>query len=210
MVDKSNEYGYVPSSPTQAYGSNTGVFESNDIVDLINLNQWSRPGQLELIETQNVTTVGTVDFLSIDESTYNVHFLTGTLNDASGGYALYHRLYESGVLETANYQYAQQRGRSNGTFDEVRSASTGEPYIIASTNTNQSVCFYMYFYNLGDSTKYSFSSSHSSFLYAGTNDEAFMFGSSLLAQASTVDGIRIQSNANTFTGTLSLYGIRYS
>ena len=167
-------------------------------------------GKLELIETQDVTTVGTVDFLSIDESTYNVHFLTGTLNDASGGYALYHRLYESGVLETANYQYAQQRGRSNGTFDEVRNTSTGEPYIIASSNTNQSVCFYMYFYNLGDSSKYSFSTSHSSFLYAGTNDEAFMFGSSVLPQTSTVDGIRIQSNANTFTGTLSLYGIAES
>jgi len=30
-MSKSNEYGYVPSSPTQARGSNTGIFEVNDV-----------------------------------------------------------------------------------------------------------------------------------------------------------------------------------
>ena len=212
MSDKSNKYGYVGADiPAQSFGSNKGVFNPAEINELVADNKWTSFGQLELIETQDVTTVGTVDFLSIDESIYNVHFLTGTLNDASGGYGLYYNLYESGVLETASvYGIAQQRGRSNGTFDEVRSSAVGTPWIINSSNTNQSVCFYIYFYNLGDSTKYSFSTSHSSFLYAGTNDETFMFGSGVLSQASTVDGIRIKTNANTFTGTLSLYGIRYS
>ena len=37
MVDKSNEYGFVPSSPTQARGANTGIFGVNDI----NLDNWS-------------------------------------------------------------------------------------------------------------------------------------------------------------------------
>ena len=41
MVDKSNEYGYIPSSPRQARGSNTGIFGVNDIVDLLNAEQWS-------------------------------------------------------------------------------------------------------------------------------------------------------------------------
>jgi len=53
MVDKSNEYGYVPSSPTQARGSNTGIFEVNDVTDLLNGRQWSGTfGNLELIQTQ--------------------------------------------------------------------------------------------------------------------------------------------------------------
>ena len=40
MVDKSNEYGFVGASPTQTELVNTGVFEVNDVVDLINANQW--------------------------------------------------------------------------------------------------------------------------------------------------------------------------
>ena len=54
MVDKSNEYGYVPSSPTQAGGSNTGVFEVNDIVDLINAGQWS----LQLFDLEYLVIAG--------------------------------------------------------------------------------------------------------------------------------------------------------
>ena len=41
MSDKSNEYGYVGASPTQASGSNTGVFEVNDVTDLLNNNKWT-------------------------------------------------------------------------------------------------------------------------------------------------------------------------
>ena len=40
MVDKSNEYGYVSGGPTQADGSNTGVFEVNDIVSLMAESKW--------------------------------------------------------------------------------------------------------------------------------------------------------------------------
>ena len=201
-------YGYIGQNLPNQTKSNSGVFSISDVADLEKQGKFG--GSLELIEEQTFSSSSGVDFTSIQENKYDVHLLQYNI-DLVGYRQLYLRFYESGVLETASvYGIAQQRGRSNGTFDEVRNTSTGEPYIIASSNTNQSVCFYMYFYNLGDSTKYSFSSSHSSFLYAGTNDEAFMFGSSVLPQASTVDGIRIQSNANTFTGTLSLYGIRYS
>ena len=70
MVDKSNDYGYIPSSPTQAYGSNKGIFESNDVVDLINDSQWSRPGQLELIETKDLT--GTTP--TVFNNSYSTYF----------------------------------------------------------------------------------------------------------------------------------------
>ena len=32
-MSKSNEYGYIQDGPTQASGSNSGVFEVNDVVD---------------------------------------------------------------------------------------------------------------------------------------------------------------------------------
>ena len=126
MVDKSNEYGYVPSSPTQAYGSNTGVFQSNDVVDLINENQWSRPGQLELIQTQTGSGVTFVDFTSIQESTYNVHFMT--LNNF-GFYEqsqnMGFRFYESGTLETAGvYHYAFQANEVGGTTGQNKATNS--------------------------------------------------------------------------------------
>jgi len=69
---------------------------------------------------------------------------------------------------------------------------------------------YIYLYNAGDSTKYTFASFHNSILDAG-GDSAFGFGSGVLPQTSTVDGISISmftSGANIEAGTYSLYGIR--
>ena len=37
----SNEYGYIGDTPTQSSTSNTGVFGSDDIYDLINSDQWA-------------------------------------------------------------------------------------------------------------------------------------------------------------------------
>ena len=41
MSDKSNIYGYVAGGPNQASGSNSGVFEMNDVVNLLNDNEWT-------------------------------------------------------------------------------------------------------------------------------------------------------------------------
>ena len=74
----SNKYGYIADTgPEQAFRSNTGVFNPADINELIAENKWTNFGQLELIETQTVSSAAaTVDFTSIQESTYNVHLLT--------------------------------------------------------------------------------------------------------------------------------------
>ena len=40
-MSKSNEYGYIQDGPTQASGSNSGVFEVNDVTDLLNQSKWS-------------------------------------------------------------------------------------------------------------------------------------------------------------------------
>ena len=46
MVDKSNEYGYIGASPTQSSSANTGIFEVNDVVDLLNGSQF----KLQIVE----------------------------------------------------------------------------------------------------------------------------------------------------------------
>ena len=74
-MSKSNEYGYVPLAPTQTPGSNSGVFEVNDIVDLLAVNKWSLQDSLQLIETKNITSsTAYVDFT--DLGTYNTHMLS--------------------------------------------------------------------------------------------------------------------------------------
>jgi hypothetical protein len=214
MVDKSNEYGYVPSSPTQARGSNTGIFEVNDVTDLLAAGQWSGDfGKLELIETKTISSASSAIFPSIQESTYNVHFLT--INDcqvSTDNTALVMRFFENGVEETAAvYQRAQFIIDSSGANADFRSTADTALYNIWNIGnaTGESGNCYIYLYNLGDSSKYSFVTGQeihiSSVPYARTS-----FGSGVLPQASTVDQIKLFPVAGTFSATASLYGIAES
>ena len=172
-------------------------------------------GKLELIETQTITpSVSTVDFTDIKEDIYNVHFLTcNNIQAISDGPTVRIQFYESGVLETSGpYHYAVQYGNSVGTFGELRSTTSSN--ILFGSNiggsTSESGQGYVYFYNLGDSSKYSFTTMHTISLNANPY-ALFYFGSAVLPQASTVDGIRLfLDSGNIDTGTFSLYGIAES
>jgi len=176
------------------------------------------PGKLELIETQTVTSaVTSVDFTNIKEDTYNVHFLIFNNQLFSADKQLAFQLYENGVKETSSvYQVAYQRGAGDGNFGEAK--TTGLNTITMQSNAGgtgsdrERSNGYIYLYNAGDSTKYTFATFHNSILDAG-GDSAFGFGSGLLPQASVVDGISISmytGGANIDEGTFSLYGIAES
>jgi hypothetical protein len=174
------------------------------------------PGKLELIQTQTFSGVTYVDFTSIDESTYNVHFLTVSNVDFSGGQSsLGIQFYESGVLETASvYQYANQYGQTDSTFGESKSTGISLIYINAANfgaTSTDSGHTYAYLYNLGDSSKYSFLTEQGVLEDSGTMK--MHFGSGVLPQASTVDGFRLKESIGggaTVSGTASLYGIAES
>ena len=196
--------------------SNSGVFDVNDIRYLMDYQQWPTPGELQLIQTQVYTAdVATIDFTSIQENIYDVHFLT--LNDfqtASDNKQIFQiQLYESGVLETASvYQAAFQRARFSGnSFTEYKTTGLDHLYINQNNGnaTNEKACGYVYFYNLGDNTKYSFTTSHT---IVTQNDgvQNMAFGSQILPQASVVDGIRLYPSAGNYSSfKASLYGIRF-
>ena len=202
-------YGYIGQNTPNQTKSNSGVFSISDVADLEKQGKFG--GSLELIEEQTASSDSAINFLSIQENKYNVHFLT--TNDIEVGTDkddLFIRFYESGVEETASvYQYAYQYGFSSGTFGESR--TTALSYLRASfdmgTAGNEVSNSQMYFYNLGDSSKYSFQTAHwtqvnSSSVYA------FGFGGGVLPQASTVDGIKIYAETGTFSGTIKLYGVK--
>jgi len=210
----SNEYGYVADTgPEQSFQNNTGVFDPADINNLIADNKWTNYGQLELIETQTVSSATAyLDFTSL--GSYNVHFMTvNNFKTPAGDSLMGFRLIESGVVESAAvYQFARQQGQGDGTFSENRSTAQDEGIISTQigNETNHRGHLYVYWYNLIDSSKYSFTTHHST----GIRDSgtyAMDFGSNVLPQASEVDGIRMIPNTNTINeGTFSLYGIRYS
>jgi len=196
----SNEFGYIPESPEQSFGNNKGIFTPTDIYDLTRADKYTNYGQLELIATQTASSVSYLDFLDIKENVYNVHFMTFENVIFGTSDTLGFQLYESGTLETASvYQYGTYYN-----FGEDR--TTGQTFLVLGNNNNTSQNGYAYGYNFGDSSKYSFMTQHST-----NNESSFImrFGSGVLPQASTVNGIRFKGFAgNTFSGVFSLYGIK--
>ena len=213
MSDKSNKFGYVGADiPAQGFQSNKGVFNPAEINELVADNKWTQYGQLELIQTQTASgTATTLDFTSIQESTYNVHFMTySNVNATVDSRPIYGRFFENGVEESASvYQYAEQY---NYTHANGEQKSTGQSFFYFNNNTGTGTSEvangYIYFYNLGDSTKYSFATKQIAQRDNDGNFAAFL-SSIVLPQTSTVDGIRIYVPVSgNLNGTFSLYGIK--
>jgi hypothetical protein len=211
----STEYGRLGTEVVQSFRNNNGIFTPKDIYELDAENKWTNFGQLELIQTQTYSsTVSTVDFTSIQEDVYDVHFMTfSQMSGANDNVATMNiRFYENGVVENANYQVARQNAGLNPSvgFNEDKNTSSDRIKTLfgSGTATGENDGGYAYFYNLGDSTKYSFCSFHTVGL---TNEAYFMsaFGQGVLPQTSHVDGIQVKVDSGNYNDFLvSLYGIR--
>ena len=205
-----SKFGYI-TDVEQAFRDNKGIFTPQDIIELDQENKWTNFGQLELIETQTVSNVATVDFTNL--GTYNVHFMTfNDIHSATDNVLTNVRFYENEVLEAGAsvYQYAYQYGNVAGSFGESRSTANSRIYTLMNLGnaTNETANGYTYFYNLTDSSKYSFLTFHSMTINASPNGN-MNFGSAVLPQTSTVTGIQVlMQSGNITSGTISLYGIR--
>ena len=51
----SKEFGYIGKEVTQSFRNNKGIFTPQEIIELDQENKWTNFGQLELIETQTVS-----------------------------------------------------------------------------------------------------------------------------------------------------------
>ena len=205
---------YLGTQPNDVK-KNTGLYTPSEILQLTKEGSWG--GSLELIAEQTTSGAVSYNFQSIKENIYDVHFLQiSGLTVPAGSQSWGIRFFESEVLETASvYQYAYQENGVTGNAYENK--STGESYIkFNNTGSEQWVAnMYVYFYNLGNSSKYSFCTyqgmperrtSGGSYNDAGTYTR---FGGGVLPQASTVDGIQIYNSATTSTGgTAKLYGVK--
>ena len=212
----SKEYGYIGKEVTQAFRDNKGIFTPQDIIELDQENKWTNFGQIELIETQTVSSsVSTLEFTDLKD--FNVHFFTvadAQNSDDSKGVAF--RLYESGTLESGSvYDTARQICASGGSFSENRSSSNSAIRFgnntLKSSSPRTKINGYLYFYNLLDSTRTSHTTQHSS-NFSNSGDFRSFFGSNVLPQTSYVNQIQVMAfNTGTIdSGTFSLYGIRFA
>ena len=217
----SNKYGYVGKDvPTQSFGSNKGVLNTDDLYELSNAGKLTQYGQLELIETQTFSTVNAVNFEDMQVDTYNVHFLTYNFNTGAGDVGIFGRFGFKNANGTFSYrdasnQYANQYGEADGTFAEYRSSSMWAHQhcnlgSMATSPDGLGFTGYAYLYNLGDNTKYSFMTQHSSYTSRVDNTATFNFGSATYPVAERHEGYSIFPNTQTTSGSASLYGIRYS
>ena len=203
-------YGYIgdTSSSIKQQVKNAGVLSVSDVLDLKGKGQLG--GSLEFIEEQNITSsTPAMDFTSIQESKYDVHLLeysnfTG-VNDSN----LAMRLSNNGGSSyiSSGYQYAQWYGGASAA--ESKSTSYAQMGFF-STNANASgnSSAYVYLYNLGNSSKYSFDTYQSTNLQTSSNFY-FHFGGAVLPTAETHNAIRlfvVSGNINTLTA--KLYGVK--
>ena len=209
-------FSYVGNFPNQQV-SNSGVLSLDDINNLESTGELG--GSLELIEEQTYSgTVTAIDFTSIKENVYDVHYLTvenfksASTNNQPVGI----QLYESGTLETASvYQYALQKNATNANSEDKSTSSTIMKTCTTATGggVGKPYNFYCYLYNLGNSSKYSFQTSQGfgtdAFAGAGTVINTH-FGGAVLPQASLVDGIRVTTSTavDLASFTIKLYGVK--
>ena len=212
----SKEYGRIGTELAQSFRNNNGIFTPKDIIELDQENKWTNFGQIELIETQTVSSsVSTIEFTDLKD--FNVHFFTvanAQNSDDSKGVAF--RLYENGTLETGSvYDTARQICASGGSFSENRSSSNSAirfgDNTLKSSSPRTKINGYLYFYNLLDSTRTSHTTQHSS-NFSNSGDFRSFFGSNVLPQTSYVNQIQVMAfNTGTIdSGTFSLYGIRFA
>jgi hypothetical protein len=208
---------YIGTQPNDVK-KNTGLYTPSEILQLTKDGSWG--GSLELIEEQTYSsTVSAIDFTSIKEDIYDVHFLMvkNFTSVSSNNTPVGIQLYESGVLETASvYRYSLQRSSTQPTTQEDKSTSSN---IMKTCTTatgggvGKPFNFYCYLYNLGDSSKNSFQTSHGfgtdAFAGAGTVMNTH-FGGAALPQTSLVDGIRVTTNTAVDLANfdIKLYGVK--
>jgi len=207
-------YGYLGQTTPNQLAKNSGVLSMSDVHNLT--KQGKLGGSLELIDEKIASSDSTIDFLSIKQDVYDVHLLQVNNYQANTDNTILGiRLYESGVLETASvYQVAMMGQRSDPTGNNEYKSTTSNMGVanIGSGIDNApaaSANGYCYLYNLGDVTKFSFSSFHWVYVYYTVTELAEMnWGGGVLPQASIVDGFRIFANAGTFSGNFKLYGVK--
>ena len=202
---------YLGTQPNDVK-KNTGLYTPSEILQLEKDGNWG--GSLELIEEQSISTAF-ADFTNLGN--YDVHlFQLNNVVPNTNGHNVGMRFSNNGGTSyiSSGYQYAYQQGNDAGSFSENK--STSDSYINLIPNTGNEATevtnAYVYFYNLGDSSKYSFLTFHTSGMNSAGANYQMSFGGAVLPTAETHNAFQIIDGLLTrnINATASLYGIAES
>ena len=200
---------YIGTQPNNVK-KNTGIYNPNEILQLTKEGSWG--GSMELIQSQTVSSVSSVNFTDIKGALYDVHLLTffNSLNSAGGQTQMRFSNDGGSSFESSNYQYAMQSGDVAGNFNEFKSTSASYIDWISGNGGSDSTELqnaYVYLYNLNDSARYSFISSQSMSMDTGNNG-LMTYGGGLYKATETINAIQIFPYSGTFSLTANLYGVK--
>ena len=175
MVDKSNEYGYVGASPTQTEVANTGVFEVNDVVDLINTNQWYSglvADELNLIYEYTFNgSESTVDITTneIDPTVYDTLYVVGDISGTSMTAMSFVASEDDLATTYAGTNYGRQLTYSQTASSFTRSAVASQSSITEMTPAITGDCVFGYTITSLYNSNFSFHISGYAIGYDGSN-----------------------------------------
>lgn len=196
--------------------ANSGVFNIDDINFLKDNQQYPSIGELQHIETQQIIgTPTTIEFTSIQQHVFDIHFLTysNVQGNSTTAQDLRMRLSKDGgsSYETSNYSHAKQNNQSSGSSSEIRGTSENMIFLTGDLDneTNATVNGYIYFYGLGNSEQYTMMHDKNTF-YQSAVGLRYRNGSMMWKDTSVVNAIQfITSAGGGFKfGTFALYGIK--
>ena len=212
-MSKSNKYGYSGVDiPTQAFKANVGKFDPAEINELVQEDKWTTFGQLELIETQTISSA-TADFTTLQETTYNVHLFT--INDLHIGSQTelgYRLSNDGGTSYETGYQFGNNRIVSDGANSERRSTGQNSARLCGDIDEDAHSLAngFLYLYNAGDSSKFTFGTSH--MVFEDFQDIGAMeFGSQAYDHTEQINAVRFGAGTGVTaltSATISLYGIK--
>ena len=191
---------YLGTQPNDVK-KNTGLYTPSEILQLTKDGNWG--GSLELIQEQTFSGVSQVDFTSIKQNKFDVHFISCTTTDVDN--ALKVRLGNSGGIISSGYQLANQYLITTGTIGEQKSTSSTN-FIDAGNSNSNSKNLYFYLYNAGNSSTYTFATSQ---VYGSHTSSAFIgyFGGAIRPTDDEITQIRFYADTD-LTGTIKLFGVK--
>ena len=204
-------FSYVGNFPNQQV-SNSGVLSLDDINNLESTGELG--GSLELIQSQTISSNTTIDFTSIQETKYNIHYLTFenmSMTAPSGNQIPYYRLSNDGgsSFESSNYSSTGQFNTANNSAAVKLTPRTAYGHLCGHQQGSYKWNGYAYFYNLGNSSKYSYATFQSVGHYSADSKQSMTFGGSVYAVAETINAIRLSVDTTTLAGgTAKLYGVK--
>ena len=199
---------YIGTQPNNVK-KNIGIYNPNEILQLEKDGNWG--GSLELIaEANHSGDVSNIDFTSIKESKYDVHYMQiRRFGFESGIGRIGVQLREAGTWETAGvYDYAIEYLESTGAEGEQKQQDYEYMQLEYQNSAVGEFNANVYLYGLGNGSNYSVMNYNLFMNSSGYS--SYRFGGGSLPQASVIDGIRImRSGSNDFTSyEIKLYGYK--